>query len=279
MWFCKINLYCCDLSCFVVSVFGTVSWQIGGCKNSCERERPSSVTRKWSFCFQHLGMVRFSVVASKNIATQCSLCCVFRLTWRLSTPEPGTASCIKAHKPNGGQGKWAGKLRLLRVFVHLQPSSFLKRRPNISLASLGRTWLDLCNLTKGSAKSHIEKLRPFPPSFFIFVFSCLLFFLSSFLSHILYLVSRQPTRYSDFALVSVFSFAMGDSTVKSIFSSIDSIITFALVCIEAVLICFLEGFVVNNHLALVSNCQVNNTPAGLTIPPCLLYVYRKAHVH
>lgn len=106
MWFCKINLYCCDLSCFVVSVFGTVSWQIGGCKNSCERERPSSVTRKWSFCFQHLGMVRFSVVASKNIATQCSLCCVFRLTWRLSTPEPGTASCIKAHKPNGGQGKW-----------------------------------------------------------------------------------------------------------------------------------------------------------------------------
>lgn len=72
---------------------------------------------------------------------------------------------------------------------------------------------------------------------------------------------------------------MGDSTVKSIFSSIDSIITFALVCIEAVLICFLEGFVVNNHLALVSNCQVNNTPAGLTIPPCLLYVYRKAHVH
>lgn len=175
MWFCKINLYCCDLSCFVVSVFGTVSWQIGGCKNSCERERPSSVTRKWSFCFQHLGMVRFSVVASKNIATQCSLCCVFRLTWRLSTPEPGTASCIKAHKPNGGQGKWAGKLRLLRVFVHLQPSSFLKRRPNISLASLGRTWLDLCDLTKGSAKSHIEKLRPFPTSFFIFVFSCLLF--------------------------------------------------------------------------------------------------------
>ncbi|KAL1931685.1 hypothetical protein VTP01DRAFT_9828 [Rhizomucor pusillus] len=55
---------------------------------------------------------------------------------------------------------------------------------------------------------------------------------------------------------------MGDSTVKSIFSSIDSIITFALVCIEAVLICFLEGFVVNNHLALVSNCQVNNTPAA-----------------
>lgn len=47
-----------------------------------------------------------------------------------------------------------------------------------------------------------------------------------------------------------------------IFKTRDSTLTFSLICLEAVIVCFLEGFVVMNHLALVGNCSLTQEAQG-----------------
>ncbi|KAI9283982.1 hypothetical protein BC943DRAFT_280206 [Umbelopsis sp. AD052] len=47
-----------------------------------------------------------------------------------------------------------------------------------------------------------------------------------------------------------------------IFKTRESTITFSLICLEAVLVCFLEGFVVMNHLSLVANCNLSPSAEG-----------------
>jgi hypothetical protein len=47
-----------------------------------------------------------------------------------------------------------------------------------------------------------------------------------------------------------------------IFKTRESTLTFGLIVLECVLICFLEGFVVHNHLLLVSNCTLTTTASG-----------------
>ncbi|KAI9499739.1 hypothetical protein BDB00DRAFT_795403 [Zychaea mexicana] len=54
------------------------------------------------------------------------------------------------------------------------------------------------------------------------------------------------------------------SRSNPLFKTNDSIMTIALVSVEAVLICFLEGFVVMNHLQLVSNCSMDRSGEGVS---------------
>lgn len=49
-----------------------------------------------------------------------------------------------------------------------------------------------------------------------------------------------------------------------IFKTRESTLTFSLITLEAVLVCFLEGFVVYNHLALVSNCSLTTAASGMS---------------
>jgi hypothetical protein len=59
------------------------------------------------------------------------------------------------------------------------------------------------------------------------------------------------------------SYEMSNFLSKSpIFKTRESTLTFSLICLEAVLVCFLEGFVVMNHLALVSNCNLTTAATG-----------------
>jgi hypothetical protein len=50
-----------------------------------------------------------------------------------------------------------------------------------------------------------------------------------------------------------------------IFKTRESTLTFSLICLEAVLVCFLEGFVVMNHLNLVSNCNLSQAAEGKSL--------------
>ncbi|KAI9263446.1 hypothetical protein BDA99DRAFT_510222 [Phascolomyces articulosus] len=54
------------------------------------------------------------------------------------------------------------------------------------------------------------------------------------------------------------------SRSNPLFKTNDSIITLALVSAEAIIICFLEGFVVMNHLNLVSNCSMDRNGEGVS---------------
>lgn len=47
-----------------------------------------------------------------------------------------------------------------------------------------------------------------------------------------------------------------------IFKTRESTLTFSLITLEAVLVCFLEGFVVYNHLSLVDNCNLSAAASG-----------------
>ncbi|KAI9319350.1 hypothetical protein BX666DRAFT_1854402 [Dichotomocladium elegans] len=49
-----------------------------------------------------------------------------------------------------------------------------------------------------------------------------------------------------------------------LFKTRESTITFTLICLESILICFLEGFVVMNHHALVSNCAMDIVGKGVS---------------
>lgn len=48
-----------------------------------------------------------------------------------------------------------------------------------------------------------------------------------------------------------------------VFKSKDSIATLVLVSVEAILLSILEGLVVMNHLALVSNCNMDRKGQGI----------------
>ncbi|KAG2220330.1 hypothetical protein INT45_004015 [Circinella minor] len=53
------------------------------------------------------------------------------------------------------------------------------------------------------------------------------------------------------------------SRKNPLFKTNDSIIIITLVTIEAIIICFLEGFVVMNHLDLIGNCTLNRNGQGV----------------
>ncbi|KAI8583759.1 hypothetical protein K450DRAFT_219866 [Umbelopsis ramanniana AG] len=54
-------------------------------------------------------------------------------------------------------------------------------------------------------------------------------------------------------------------STSPIFKTRESTIVFSLICLEAVLVCFLEGFVVMNHLQLVSNCNLSPAAEGVSV--------------
>ncbi|KAI8148566.1 hypothetical protein BJV82DRAFT_506250 [Fennellomyces sp. T-0311] len=54
------------------------------------------------------------------------------------------------------------------------------------------------------------------------------------------------------------------SRSNPLFKTNDSIITISLITAEAIIICFLEGFVVMNHLQLVSNCAMDRNGEGVS---------------
>ena len=48
-----------------------------------------------------------------------------------------------------------------------------------------------------------------------------------------------------------------------LFKTKESIATLSVISLECILICILEGLVVKNHLALVSNCQMDSVGQGI----------------
>lgn len=52
---------------------------------------------------------------------------------------------------------------------------------------------------------------------------------------------------------------------EKVFKTRESTATLVLITVECILICFLEGFVVMNHLNLVSNCNMDMTGEGTII--------------